>query len=365
MADKKDITYFVLDPSELWEGSDDVVKRKPLLGREIDNNFHTLEGRDIKDAELTDDNQLVINTYNPEGYISVDLSKFDGGSATHVSVDFTYPNPNQDEGGNVHIGGFVMNQDHDESINLPIYSGQLSFLANGEVLVDGEGNTQFFSANEENDKTIDIGDIIRDIQYSSYILDDSPMHVGDITVTGKPDVDTGETTTVTPINIPNKVSAFSNDAQYIPIDGIDTTPAITGAGYRVAVFTVDGNATNIFIPLFSSTNKNGLVNADPNGADDSKFLSGEGVWKAISAVIGYQNEDFSSYSPLKIGTMSIDGTDTDVSVPTFGGAEQKGVVGSTAEDSGKVLKSDGSWVDVVAGFNVEGGVLSFFKTSEL
>ena len=53
------ITYFKLQSP--YEG--DVTKNCALTGSEVDNNFYTLEGRDIKSVELVDD-KITINLMN-------------------------------------------------------------------------------------------------------------------------------------------------------------------------------------------------------------------------------------------------------------------------------------------------------------
>ena len=55
------ITYFKLKSP--YEG--DITKNCALTGSEVDNNFFTLEGRDVKSVELKDD-KIVVNLMNGE-----------------------------------------------------------------------------------------------------------------------------------------------------------------------------------------------------------------------------------------------------------------------------------------------------------
>ena len=55
------ITYFKLKSP--YEG--DITKNCALTGSEVDNNFYTLESRDVKSVELKDD-KIVVNLMNGE-----------------------------------------------------------------------------------------------------------------------------------------------------------------------------------------------------------------------------------------------------------------------------------------------------------
>src|SRR5574344_1473887 len=55
------ITYFKLKSP--YEG--DITKNCALTGSEVDNNFFTLESRDVKSVELKDD-KIVVNLMNGE-----------------------------------------------------------------------------------------------------------------------------------------------------------------------------------------------------------------------------------------------------------------------------------------------------------
>lgn len=64
------ITYFKLKSP--YDG--DVTKNCALTGLEVDNNFYTLEGRDIQSVEL-EDGKIVINLMNGENYLLIILQK--------------------------------------------------------------------------------------------------------------------------------------------------------------------------------------------------------------------------------------------------------------------------------------------------
>lgn len=345
---QRDITYYVLDTANLWPDTpNDVVKNASLIGTEIDNNFHVLEGRDIRTAELTADDKLVLKTYDPNGYITVDLSRLDGGQVSHATVSF-YTNGTVSS--STLIDRFYQNQTTNKDIALPIFDGKLKFKMNGSIITDGSGNEQSFSANESNDVIIDLGTVLSNIRYSDGVVGEK-KEVGRIYI-GADD------TTGTAVNIPKNVSAFSNDAQYITGNDISYTGSAS-VGYEIGVVNIDGTEYKIVIPLFSSDNLQGIVSA--TAGDANKFLRGDGVWAEITTSVEYAGTDFSGRETLSLGEITIDGNPEDIEVPVFEGSGKSGIVQSTAADAGKVLKSDGTWTDGVASVDITDGVLSFIK----
>ena len=80
------ITYFKL--TSQYEG--DVTKNCGLTGGEIDNNFHVLEGRDVKKVEL-EGTSLKVTLYNDD-LLYADLSSLLNGALDTVSFDFDSEN---------------------------------------------------------------------------------------------------------------------------------------------------------------------------------------------------------------------------------------------------------------------------------
>jgi hypothetical protein len=74
------ITYFKLNSP--YEG--DVTKNCSLTGAEVDNNFFTLEGRDVKSVELKDD-KIVINLMNGDKLTTENITD---GCIKELAIDF-------------------------------------------------------------------------------------------------------------------------------------------------------------------------------------------------------------------------------------------------------------------------------------
>ncbi len=64
------ITYFKLGSN--YDG--DITKNSALTGAEVDNNFYTLEGRDIRSVEIVE-GKVVVNLMNGNKLSTEDVTK--------------------------------------------------------------------------------------------------------------------------------------------------------------------------------------------------------------------------------------------------------------------------------------------------
>lgn len=135
------ITYFRLNSS--YDG--DITKNCALTGSEVDNNFYTLEGRDIKSIEIQD-GKVVVNLLNGE---KLSTEKITGKCIENLEVEFdtTKGELTITKDGEVKtISGFVTYDNVGDAISQIVDDAVSGVHINGTVYVDstinGNGSSQ-------------------------------------------------------------------------------------------------------------------------------------------------------------------------------------------------------------------------------